>query len=134
MPSRSLGTTRWAIVTGARTKEPEAVLADMTADDLKTLVDHARRVRTLMAYVPRKYDHALLEAMAVNGALAPNLNAHAREKAVDRVAQWLDSIDEESGWSGEVAEDGGHRIRLDALGYRWFRVGGLNYAVRRTGP
>lgn len=30
-------------------------------------------------------------------------------------------------------EEGTHRIALDALDYRWFRVGGLDYAVRR-GP
>jgi maltose alpha-D-glucosyltransferase / alpha-amylase len=28
-------------------------------------------------------------------------------------------------------EDGSLRIRLDALDYRWFRVGGLDYAIRR---
>src|SRR5678816_2031824 len=32
--------------------------------DLRTLVDHARRVRTLMRYAPKKYDYALLEALA----------------------------------------------------------------------
>ena len=37
--------------------------------DLRTLVDHARRVRTLMGYVQRKYDPALVEALAINGAL-----------------------------------------------------------------
>ena len=37
--------------------------------DLKTLVDHARRMRTLMRYAPRKYDPALIEALAINGAL-----------------------------------------------------------------
>jgi DNA gyrase subunit B len=79
--------------------------------DLRALVDHARRVRTLMRYAPRKYDGALLEALAINGALAPNLNLHGREKAVARVAEWLDSLDEEAGWSGEVAEEGGYVIR-----------------------
>ena len=39
--------------------------------DLKTLVDHARRMRTLMRYAPRKYDPALIEALAINGALKP---------------------------------------------------------------
>jgi maltose alpha-D-glucosyltransferase/alpha-amylase len=29
-------------------------------------------------------------------------------------------------------EDGAHRLLLDAYGYRWFRVGGLNYALYRT--
>ena len=30
-----------------------------------------------------------------------------------------------------TAEDGVYRIDLQAVGYRWFRIGGLNYAVRR---
>jgi maltose alpha-D-glucosyltransferase / alpha-amylase len=29
-------------------------------------------------------------------------------------------------------EDGMHRIALEELGYRWFRVGGLGYALKRT--
>jgi maltose alpha-D-glucosyltransferase / alpha-amylase len=29
------------------------------------------------------------------------------------------------------SEDGVHHLRLDALGYGWFRVGGLDYGVRR---
>jgi maltose alpha-D-glucosyltransferase / alpha-amylase len=28
-------------------------------------------------------------------------------------------------------EDGTHHVRLDSLGYRWFRLGGLDYAVHR---
>ena len=43
--------------------------------DLKALVDHARRMRTLMRYAPRKYDPALIEALAINGALKPNLDS-----------------------------------------------------------
>ena len=39
--------------------------------DLKTLVDHARRIRTLMRYAPKRYDPAMLEALAINGALDP---------------------------------------------------------------
>ena len=42
--------------------------------DLKALVDHARRMRTLMRYAPRKYDPALIEALAINGALQPDLD------------------------------------------------------------
>ncbi len=30
-----------------------------------------------------------------------------------------------------AAEDGAHRITLESYGYRWYRVGGLNYAIRR---
>src|SRR3546814_7534329 len=35
--------------------------------DLRTLVDHARRFRTLMTYAPRRYDARLLEALALTG-------------------------------------------------------------------
>ena len=45
-----------------------------SGNDLKTLVDHARRMRTLMRYAPRKYDPALIEALAINGALKPDLD------------------------------------------------------------
>jgi maltose alpha-D-glucosyltransferase/alpha-amylase len=31
----------------------------------------------------------------------------------------------------ESGEDGIHRIALEALDYRWFRVGGLDYAINR---
>ncbi len=82
-----------------------------SAADLKSLIDHARRVRTLMHYAPRKYDSALLEALAINGALKPNLNTHGREPAIAKVAQWLGSIDEEATWSGEATEEGGYTLR-----------------------
>ncbi len=82
-----------------------------TGADLKSLVDHARRVRTLMRYAPRKYDPALVEALAVNGALKPDLNAHGREQAVGAVAKWLGAGDTEARWSGEVGQDGGYVLR-----------------------
>jgi DNA gyrase subunit B len=82
-----------------------------SAADLKSLIDHARRVRTLMHYAPRKYDSALLEALAINGALKPNLNTHGREQAIAKVAQWLGLIDEEATWSGEATEEGGYTLR-----------------------
>jgi len=79
--------------------------------DLKVLVDHARRVRTLMRYAPRKYDPALLEALAVNGALRANLDKAGREAAIARTAEWLGRSDEESAWSGEVTEEGNYLLR-----------------------
>src|SRR5690242_17410026 len=36
-------------------------------DDLRAVVDHARRMRALMGYVPRRYDPAIVEALALNG-------------------------------------------------------------------
>jgi len=79
--------------------------------DLKQLVDHARRMRTLMRYAPRKYDPALIEALAINGALKPDLNAGGRTKAIAEVAAWLARSDLEASWSGEVAAEGGYLLR-----------------------
>jgi DNA gyrase subunit B len=82
-----------------------------TGNDLKALVDHARRMRTLMHYAPRKYDPALIEALAINGALKPDLDKDGRAKAVARVAQWLGAGDLEAQWSGELAAEGGYLLK-----------------------
>ncbi|MBW0007897.1 MAG: DNA gyrase subunit B, partial [Sphingomonas sp.] len=79
--------------------------------DLKTLIDHARRMRTLMRYAPRKYDPALIEALAINGALRTNIDADGKAKAVANVAEWLGAGDPEASWSGEVAAEGGYLLK-----------------------
>jgi DNA gyrase subunit B len=79
-----------------------------------------------MRYAPRKYDVALLEALAINGALKPNLNTHGREQAIEKVAKWLGAIDEEAAWSGEATEEGGYLLR-----HRWRGVTDA-YAIEKT--
>ncbi|MFL6762067.1 MAG: DNA topoisomerase (ATP-hydrolyzing) subunit B [Sphingomicrobium sp.] len=79
--------------------------------DLRHLVEHARRVRTLMRYVPRKYDPTLIEALAINGALDPNLQDGARAEKIATVAAWLGAADAEAVWSGEVAAEGGYLLK-----------------------
>jgi DNA gyrase subunit B len=81
-----------------------------SGNDLASLVDHARRMKSLMAYVPRRYDPAIIEALALNGALAPDLDGAPREAAVAKAAAWMDSFDAESVWSGGVAEEGGYHF------------------------
>ncbi|NUQ17068.1 MAG: DNA gyrase subunit B, partial [Sphingomonas sp.] len=82
-----------------------------SGNDLKALVDHARRMRTLMRYAPRKYDPALIEALAINGALKANLDRDGKAKAIARVAEWLNAGDGEADWSGEVAAEGGYLLK-----------------------
>jgi DNA gyrase subunit B len=82
-----------------------------SAGDLKALVDHARRMRTLMRYAPRKYDPALVEALAINGALKPNLDNDGKAKAVAKVAEWLNAGDDEAEWSGGLSEEGGYLLK-----------------------
>ncbi|HEV7233885.1 MAG TPA: toprim domain-containing protein, partial [Sphingorhabdus sp.] len=74
--------------------------------DLGALIDHARRMKSLMAFVPRRYDPAIVEAMALTGALDPN--ATDRADAAAKAAAWMDAQDAEGSWSGGVSEDGGY--------------------------
>ncbi|HEX8484372.1 DNA topoisomerase (ATP-hydrolyzing) subunit B [Sphingomonas sp.] len=81
--------------------------------DLKDVVDHARRMRTLMRYVPRRYDAMIIEALALGGALDPALDRAAREAAVRGVVGRLDDGDVEARWSARLTEEGGvHFERL----------------------
>ena len=68
-------------------------------------------MRTLMRYAPRKYDPALIEALAINGALKPDLDKDGKAKAIAKVAEWLDAGDLEATWSGEVAAEGGYLLK-----------------------
>jgi DNA gyrase subunit B len=79
-------------------------------DDLRQVVDHARRMRALMAYVPRRYDPAIVEALAIGKALAPDMRAEAKAEAIARVAAWLDASDPEARWTGRVAAEGGYHL------------------------
>jgi len=89
----------------------EAGDGQRSGEDLRALLEHARRMRTLMAYAPRKYDPALIEALAVTGALKPDLNRAAQEKAIVRTGEWLGAADPEVSWSGEMAAEGGYLLR-----------------------
>ena len=81
--------------------------------DLRLLVDHARRMRTLMRYVPRRYDPAIIETLALGGALDPEASREARVAAVAEVTRRLDQGDTEATWSAQVTEEGGiHFQRL----------------------
>ena len=49
----------------------ETVNGPRTGADLRSLVDHARRMRSLARYVPRRYDYGIIEALALGGVLDP---------------------------------------------------------------
>ena len=64
-----------------------------------------------------------------------NLSAEPREVRIKL------GVDDEAGSAlvnllsddhGEAAKEGVHRILLEAYGYRWYRVGGLDYLLKRS--
>ncbi|MEA3036664.1 MAG: gyrase subunit [Sphingomonadales bacterium] len=80
-----------------------------SGEDLRQLAEHARRMRSLMRYVPRRYDPMLIEALALCGALNPHLRDRAG--AVARTAAWLQAGDDDALWTGELGADGDYVLR-----------------------
>ncbi|WP_310475717.1 DNA topoisomerase (ATP-hydrolyzing) subunit B [Sandarakinorhabdus sp.] len=86
--------------------------------DLASLVEHARRLRALMAYVPRRYPAAVVEALALNGALAqPDAGAAAK------TAAWLNGSETDGGlWKVSLAADGGYQVEREWRGVTDYHV------------
>ncbi|APG61705.1 DNA gyrase subunit B [Sphingorhabdus lutea] len=85
----------------------ETAAGARSGEDLGTLISHARRMRSLMRYVPRRYDPAIIEGMALNGGLSPEQDAATRAQSVAKTAAWLGAQDSEGTWTGGVSESGG---------------------------
>ncbi len=84
-----------------------------TGNDLKSLVDHARRMRAVMRYVPRRYDPASIEALSLTGALDPELSQDEQATRLAAAVAWMGAQDAEGKWTGRIAEEGGfHFERL----------------------
>jgi len=84
-----------------------------SGEDLRHLIEHARRMRAVMRYVPRRYNPAIIEALAINGALDPELSHDGQAERLTNTVKWMDAQDNEGSWSGRIAEEGGfHFERL----------------------
>jgi DNA gyrase subunit B len=93
----------------------DSVEGSRTGADLRTLVDHARRLRALMAYVPRRYEPMLVEALALNGGFAAGIDAEGKAQAAAATARWLDAVETANGddgrWTVAVSEEGGYHLQ-----------------------
>ena len=74
--------------------------------ELAGLVEHARRMRSLMGFVPRRYAPAIVEALALAGVLNPDMAPGAREEALVKAATWLNVGDREAKWTASITADG----------------------------
>ena len=83
-----------------------ATIFARTGDDLRSLVEYALRIRSLLGFVPRKYDPAVIEQMALAGAFDPALDSTGRMEALDRAARRLGMGDTEADWSVIRRDDG----------------------------
>ena len=88
-----------------------------TDGDLRAVVDHARKMRALMEYVPKRYPALVIEALALNNGLEPGLSGDAAKAAATATANWLTAADAEKAlWSAEPAAEGGFVLRRDWRG------------------
>ena len=104
---------RYLVEAGLQGRVLEAPGGARGGADLAALVEHALRMKALMGFVPRKYDPAVIEAMALAGALDPELTGPQRGEALARAAAHLQMGDGEAAWSGGLLADG--TIRFDRV-------------------
>nr|WP_166178213.1 DNA topoisomerase (ATP-hydrolyzing) subunit B [Altererythrobacter segetis] len=104
---------RYLVEAGLQGRVLEAAGGARSGPDLAKLVEHALRLRNLIAFVPRRYDAALIEQMAIAGALDPALDRNGREAALQRAAERLAMGDQEATWSASLSPEG--TIRFDRV-------------------
>ena len=99
----------YLIVTGLQGRVLETRGGARGGQELEGLVRHGLRMRNLLAFAPRKYNSAMIEALALAGALDPELRD--RNAALQRAAAHLQMGDPEAAWSADVDTHGVVRIR-----------------------
>src|SRR6187402_2977664 len=97
---------RYLVEAGLQGRVLEARGGARSGPDLARLVEHALRMKALMGFVPRKYDYRLVEALALAGALDPNLSTDQRRTALEKAAGQLQMGDAEAQWSADLSADG----------------------------
>src|SRR3546814_7472647 len=69
-----------------------------------------------MRYVPRRLDHGLVEALALTGALDPDLDTAGRHSSAATAATWPNAAERaltggaEAVWTVEAVEGGGYTL------------------------
>jgi DNA gyrase subunit B len=95
---------------------------DRASRDLAQIVDEARRFVSVLDGIHSRYNRAVVEQVAIAGALNPEILADTDKanEAAKYVAIRLDRIadDTERGWSGSFAEDTGFRFEREVRGVK----------------
>jgi len=78
---------------------------------LLVLVEHARRMRTLMHYAPRRYDPVIVETLALGGALDAKIGDSERGTRLAEVTRRLDQGDPEARWTAQMTPEGGFHFQ-----------------------
>ncbi len=95
---------RYLISGGLQGRVLDGGNAQRSGNELEALVDHALRMRNLIAFAPRKYNSAIIESMALAGVFDPSNLGSA--EALDKAAARLQQGDPQAKWSARRTEDG----------------------------
>ena len=83
----------------------------LVGEDLRALVEHARKVDALLDQIPQRYSRVIVEQAAIAGVLDPEKmsDPKAAEEAAAYIARRLDLLSNEfeRGWHGAPTSDGG---------------------------
>ena len=98
----------------------------LAGEDLRRVVDEARRARTSLDAVRARYPIFIVEQAAIAGALSPDVmeDAEKAQGAADYIARRLDLLSEETerGWKGQPTDDGGLQFEREVRGVREIHV------------
>nr|WP_156423879.1 DNA topoisomerase (ATP-hydrolyzing) subunit B [Erythrobacter sp. YT30] len=97
---------RYLVDAGLQGRVLETSGGARSGEDLRNLVDQALRLKNLIAFVPRRYDSAIVEQMALAGALDPKLSPSDRLAKLELTASRMQMGDTEAEWSAEMIEEG----------------------------
>jgi DNA gyrase subunit B len=90
--------------------------------DLRTIVDEAIAIRSIIQGLHSRYPTMVIEQAAIAGALNPEVlsNRENAEGAATYIAKRLDILSDETerGWKGEATDDGGLRFSRELRGVK----------------
>lgn len=104
---------RYLVENGLNDRLLETAGGARSGADLADLVEKALLLKNLLAFAPRKYDAAVIEAMAMAGALEPDLDTTARNERLSHAAGQIQLSDSEADWSATMTETGD--VRFDRV-------------------
>ena len=97
---------RYLVEAGLQNRVLETSGGARGGPELADIVAKALRLKNTLGFVPRKYESDVVEAMALNGALAPGLSAADRSARLADAAAHLQMADSEAEWSAELTDAG----------------------------
>ncbi len=104
---------RYLVENGLQDRVLETAGGARSGADLADLVEKALLLKNLMAFAPRKYNPAVIEAMAMAGALEPGVTESDRNTRLAHAANQMQLSDPEADWSARVTETGD--VRFDRV-------------------